>query len=1239
MFSYDSTNNTLKICKVPESEVSLGLLEYQRASFNKYITETVYKDIDYLLSCLKENLQVTQIDAEVEVCDLHVSSRAVDIKKQPPAYYSVMARLTIDNVRYPDPVEILRIPAMDDDGILNLDGKRRVLLMQLVAAERISYAADKRTISVTTPKRNITILMDGKSDILVKYGSNTKIPFHKLLRAYNAIEHVYPDISTIYSAPAILSAFAADALMADESIVDEMGKLNVYNTYSGVDYSLGKTRDALNTVLSLDRAKGRILSRPVGTYGKGTRVDDAVLKYAYTHGINEIYVQAVPDIVGYSVAQNFRLTDIPAGTRNNDRLRAALPQYAEFSSIPEYAVTELYFTAKETLTAEDINLFVDVGLPFLNCKRPGSRPITVTFEEEVIGNYTVRLGDVFGANIPNGRSHDEWVYYYNNPTYQPTDSDNLNTHDLAALYSLCAFINTHPEENYLLDKDFGLLKRVDAADEIFSKSLRAVIPQFVKRYKTAMQRKLQANLVPASSFIGLTDMWIKHMRDSLYLDNADTLNPIASVAQTNFIVSNLPGEVPEKMRLLSMGYYGRICPYETPAGKKIGITNTRAIGAKIEDGILLTPYRRLIKNSSGAIVSVSPNITYMDAQQEAHYRIGDLLSLQQKDGQYLNNKVMARVPAANNQVTVESVDAFSLEYVNAFCEQHLSPTAALVPFAGSNDASRVSYATHMLKQSILVQGNQVPRVYTSMYRQCFEHSNTYVIRAKKDGFVCSIPIGMLQLTYDDGTEEDIPIKETSVTGHTINFLNFHVKEGDHFKKGDILVDSAIAKEGIYSPGVNLFVAYLADGYNYEDAIELSEHAANQFISISSETVTAQVSRQGNESIRAGREYYYHYIPENGVIANISKQNRSDSRAVSTDVIRSGRHSGILYQIERNLDERRAVEYRAHLLSFNRLRTGDKLAGRHSNKGTVSIVKKNSEMPCFMNGRPIDILLNPCGVPSRMNIGQNFEAFLGFVATLLDIHIESNSFNGATKGDIKLLMQYVWDLANNENATTVCSKYPMLPKELHDRAKMKHASIREWAGCFNPDGTAFLWNPETGKCLENPATIGVAYILKLKHEVNGKLHARAGMLEEEYSQISKQPTEGASAGGGQRMGEMELCALAAYGATDLLDETLNASSDNVIQRIDSTLNMLGLPELQTRQASVPHSVEMFRYLLEALGIKLSDDEGILPPCDADASDSREVLDLRGILSRKASGLKPDSSTLVDTLSKSFKEAFK
>ena len=820
MFSYDDKSRVLKIQKIPEPEMEMNLVEYQKQSYEQFLSKTVTTDLDDLVTVMQDSLPVSAVEGKFCVKGLQRSGYQREVKKQTSRYYSVRAIFKIDGVQYPPGVdspedygaiEVLRIPHMDDDAILNVDGARRILLMQLVAAERVSYDAAKKTVSVTTPRRNISVIFGGSRDVVIKYGKK-KIEMHKLLRALNAREKIYPNLSTLFTSPYIMSAFASSEYVTDVAIADMVNKYRILDTYAGVDYELGSTRGALNEALSLDRAKGRVLSRPAGELPAGSVVDEEALRYLRKNLINEIYVQDLPDIVGYTLLESVYIDKVPAGTHNNDLLRELIPRFTNHTIIPEdCSGLGLLLERGTSLRQEDIQLLYDVGRRSVHCSRlaSGRNGIYATFEEEIIGNCTVRLGDVLGTNIPEGREYDEWIYYYGNKELNPTDCSHLNTHDLAALYSLCTSLRKHPDESFLLDKDAGLLKKVLAANEIFSNSLREVIPQFVRRCRNGMVAGIRGYKLNDSHFYGLTKDWISYMRERGYLDIASTVNPIATISQANrLIMGNQAKEVQDKMRLLYTSYYGRICPYETPSGLKLGITTTKAIGAKVKDGILTTPYRRVLKGSDGRIQGISDTLEYMDAQEEARYRIGDILSLvRREDGSYNDaDKVMARIPAPNNQVTIESIDARDLEYVNAFCEQTLSPTAALIPFAGANDSVRVTYATNMLKQSILVQGGQVPRVFTSMYRKCFDHSNTYVIRAKKDGYVDQIPVGKLELNYMDGTFETIDISETLVTGQSVNFLNFRVKEGDHFRKGDVLVDSAMAKEGIYSPGVNLFAA-------------------------------------------------------------------------------------------------------------------------------------------------------------------------------------------------------------------------------------------------------------------------------------------------------------------------------------------------------------------------------------------------------------------------------------------------
>lgn len=1250
MFSYDSTTRILKVQKVEEQPIDLSLLEHQQASYQRYLEQTLFEDLDYLLQSLRDKLQVSELKGEFRVLPPYTAGYKSDIKRQSPSYIPVVAKFVIDGMQFPahagssgeDWIELLRIPYMDASGVLNINGGRRVISMQLKAAEHLSYDDAKHRISVTLPRRNISISIDGQGDIRIKH-NGTNVDFHRVVCAYNMSVGAYENPTDVFASAFILAAFASDKkastpLAISKPVID----LGVLKAYASPEYALGRTRGALNEALSLKRALGRTLSRPVGSYEAGMRVDAELLRYAHTHAINTLYVEALPDIVGYKLIYGVALNHIPAGTTNNELLRAFLPQYADYSVIPRDCQSIIWLPVDKALTPELILLLKECKVGCVYCRKGTGAEIEAHFEEEVLGNFTAILGDIYGSNIPEGRAYDEWVYLYNNPTYEALDNDHLNCHDMMALYSLCAFIRKNPEENFLLDKDAGLLKRVCAANELFSETLRDSVTQFVQRYKRSISIGITQGALEQRHFYGLTVMWLRSLREKNYLALADTTNPVATLSQLNHLEAGLRSKkVPVKMRLLSMGYYGRICPYETPSGQKLGIVNTRAIGSIVEEGILKTPYRRVLKDSTGAVTGISSTPVYMDVQEEAVYRIGDLLSLtKDATGKYINTKVMARIPAPNNQVTVESVDLYSLDYVNAHSEQHLSLTSAMIPFACADDAVRVTYATNMLKQSILLQNSEAPRVITSAYTTCFSQNPDYVLYARADGRVDEIRPGKLLLTYTTQAgedEEDIILQETLILDKSINFLNFHVREGESFKKGDLLVDSAAVKHGIYAPGTNLLVAYLANGYNYEDAISISATAADKLTSVEVETVTRRVQRRDHTSVRIGRDHYFQYIPEHGVLGNLSSQDMRDQRQCYIEPMRSGRHAGLLLQIERNLQETKCAEYRAHLLAWNRARTGDKLAGRHSNKGTVSIVQEDSLMPCFANGQPVEVLLNQCGVPSRMNIGQLFEAYLGFIATLLDIYVESNAFNGATRDDIKLLMRYVWELANSPNPDEVFRKFPMLPMSLHDQARHRHSAIRDWEGCFTPDGMAQLWDPATGKYLASPVTFGVAHILKLEHQVSHKLHARSGPLEEDYSQITKQPTEGAAHGGGQRMGEMELCALAAYGAKKFLHETCNGTSDNVRARGNTLIDALGLEEPPYSSDDLPHSVEMFKYYLEALGLRVEENEGIYPADSLDAAAERVLPDIRHMLANQSNVVQPvtDVSSLFTTLMEVYK----
>jgi DNA-directed RNA polymerase subunit beta len=287
-----------------------------------------------------------------------------------------------------------------------------------------------------------------------------------------------------------------------------------------------------------------------------------------------------------------------------------------------------------------------------------------------------------------------------------------------------------------------------------------------------------------------------------------------------------------------------------------------------------------------------------------------------------------------------------------------------------------------------------------------------------------------------------------------------------------------------------------------------------------------------------------------------------------------------------------------VLGFNKLKAGDKMSGRHGNKGVVSKVLPDSKAPQLMNGRTVEIILNPCGVPSRMNVGQINDTHLGLVAEVLNVYIESDAFNGATTEDIKYLMRYTWTLANTpqigDNIThiynksvfdQVCNAFDKLPKAFHEDVWNNIENIIDWRDVFDPDGSATLYDPETDTFFDGKCTIGFPMYNKLMQEADEKINSRAGMLEEDYARTSSQPQKGASSAKGQRMAEMELMALAAMGCSNFIDEILNEKSDNTGRRTNAHLKQLGLDERVEDDSCYSRSVENLIYLLEGCGVKV------------------------------------------------------
>lgn len=1304
MYKYE--NGVLKIQKVEVPKLEVNIMSDLQESYRTYIEKTIYEDMEYLVDELKSYVGMSNLGLNVRVGSLQKQTYMKTQVKNGKYYYPVLGTFTLNDKPVSPEWEILRIPYMDDYGKINVDGSSKVVLSVLRTAEDISYNMKSNMFNIAMPYANIRIYGSSKW-IKMAYG-RYRYSMYEILAAmlYKAkdptkLSEIFTntyvtnalritDADALRSYSYVFSAFTDDDL---EDNAEEKGKRSklsdVISRLDSVQYKLGRTREALNETLTLDRAIGCTLSRDVLSYKAGSLVTADMVKDFKANRINCINVQndLVPEGYAYADDAPIIITSIPKGTKNCTLLRKKLPQFVSEAVIPEdtdLPYEEAFIIAnRQELTKEDVELLVNCGYTSLHVTAGNSsKVLKFSFEREIVGNYTARLRELT-SNIPSNRSADEWVYYYNNPNLEPSNPEHLTCHDLIAIVSIMGQIMLTGKSS-LLDRDTSFLKKVLMINEVFSETLRTSIHEFVVKYHSSIISRIMDSS-STNPFYALSKKWVSVMNKERMLAPSDTINLSAEVSQVCHINTLLPStaEVVDEQRHLAMPFYGRICPYETPAGKKLGIVNTKAIGARIKDGLALAPYRKVLQTGDG--IRISNKITWLSVKDELGYKFGDILSLKtDKNGKYINNTVLARIPnpdVSDEPFIFKNIKAFDLAggYVTAVPEQFLSPTAALIPFASCDDPVRISYGLSQIRQTVYEVNSQKPRVRTSMYKEIFSYSDSekyimpcdgtivsinnmraviksndgkditvnmqgsghmgrldatvelhvkagdvvsegvciaeahkypqpFVVRAPYDGIIKSV--GDNKITIERKTEntsrwanlencDDITLSNGRIMGQSAVFLNIHVSEGDVVRKGQILADTCASRDGIYSPSRHPLVAYGCVGYNYEDGICATERASVNYTSIIAHGINERLSKRHYHYMRANSINGFKYCaPDDKIGEIVLRETLADEKGYTKAIRATGKAHGIPFEVNTLDDDAFSRTYRYNVLGFNKLQAGDKMSGRHGNKGVVSKVLKDSEAPQLMNGKTIEFILNPCGVPSRMNLGQILDAHLGLVAEILDIYIESDSFNGATTDDIKYLMRYTWTLANTpgigDNVTkqydrarfdAVCAAFSELPKELHEDVWNNIDRIIDWRGAFNPDGSARLYDPQTDTYFTGDTLIGYVDFNKLMQEADEKINSRAGMLEEDYARTTSQPQKGMTSAKGQRMAEMELMALAAMGTSSFISEILNEKSDNTGRRVNAHLRQLGLSQSVAPESCYSRSVENLMYLLEAMGVKL------------------------------------------------------
>ncbi len=710
---------------------------------------------------------------------------------------------------------------------------------------------------------------------------------------------------------------------------------------------------------------------------------------------------------------------------------------------------------------------------------------------------------------------------------------------------------------------------------------------------------------------------------------------------SQFMDQNNPlGELTHKRRLSALGpgglsrdragfevrdvhytHYGRMCPIETPEGPNIGLINSLASYARVNDyGFVEAPYRK-VDMSDPANPRVTDEVEYLTADEEDNYHVAQANTPLDEEGHFKRKTVSGRYKDETSEYPKTM-----FEYMDVSPRMVFSVATALIPFLENDDANRALMGSNMQRQAVPLLTTEAPAVGTGMEKKAAVDSGVCVV-ARKAGTVDFVDSKLIQMTYDDGDKEEFHLIKFQRSNQS-NCYNQRpiVFKGDHVEAGQVIADGPSTYQGELGLGKNPLIGFMTwEGYNYEDAVLLSERLVRDDVftsvhieeyeaearetKLGPEEITRDVPGVGDDAlkdlddrgiIRIGAEVRAGDILVGKVTPKGETELTAEERllrAIFGEKAREVRDTslkvphgeyGIVVDAKvftrDNGDElspgvNQAV--RIYIAQKSKISVGDKMAGRHGNKGVVSRVLPIEDMPYLPNGRPLDIVLNPLGVPSRMNIGQVLEIHLSLAAKALGFNIATPIFDGANEIDIQDTLELANDYVNSTWEEFEAKYKDIVHPEIMTYLYENRDHRELWKGVpIKSDGKVQLRDGRTGQKFDSPTTIGHMHYLKLHHLVDDKIHARS---TGPYSLVTQQPLGGKAQFGGQRFGEMEVWALEAYGAAYTLQEILTVKSDDVIGRVktyEAIIKGDNIPD-----PGVPESFKVLLKELQSLGLDI------------------------------------------------------
>ena len=1134
-----------------------NLVEIQTNSYEWFKTEgikEVFNDV-YPISNFNETLTLEFVD-----CRFDEPKYSVDEAKDRDANYSAPIRATLRLVNNgtgeikENEVFMGDFPLMTDSGTFIINGAERVIVSQLVRSPGAYFAdaMDKSGKTVFTgsviPSRGTWLEFenDAKDVLNVRIDRTRKIPGTILLRALGLSSD--EDIIEVLGD----HEFIRNTLAKDPTHNTDEALIEIYNKLRPGEPA---TLEGANTLLfaKFFDAKRYDLAR-AGRFKLGKKLSllDRIT--------NRVLAQDVKDIDGNIVMEEGTLL-------TKDKVDLLAPVFAAGAHCIDVKTNELM---KSHGRVQVIEVYVDESK---------SKKMKVVGTDLSLDCKFVTISDMLAA------------YSYMLNLVDIYDSLDLASDDRVNLMSRIGLLD---------DIDHLGNRRVRSVGELIQNQFRIGLSRMERVVKERMSLSEVDSVTPQSltNIRPLTAAMKEFFSSSQLSQFMDQINPLAELTNKRRLSALGPGGLSRdragyEVRDVHPSHYGRICPIETPEGPNIGLISTLASYAKINKyGFIETPYRKV----NNSIINES-DVRYLTADEEKNYIIAQAKVQIGEDGRILDEQVIARHLGENIMAKPEEVD-----FIDISPKQIVSVATSCIPFLENDDATRALMGANMQRQAVPLLNPHTPFVGTGMEYQAARDSGAAVV-AKKEGLVTYVDAKKIIVEEDTGPHKYRLTKfAISNAGTCINHRPI-VKVGDKVLKGQILADGPSMEQGELALGQNVLVGFMTwNGYNYEDAVIMSERLVKEDVytsihieeysiecrdtKLGPEEITRDIPNVGEEArknlnsegiIMIGAE-----VKEGDILvgkvtpkgqAELSAEEKlllaifgEKSREVKDNSLRVPHGgAGIVHDIK--VFERKKGDelqpgvnkvVKVYIVQKRKISEGDKMAGRHGNKGVISKILPIEDMPHLEDGTVLDIMLNPLGVPSRMNIGQVLELHLGYAARELGMYFATPAFDGINAKDLEDIMK--------EAGMPVDGKQPVI-------------------------------SGRTGEYFDSKVSVGIMYMIKLAHMVDDKLHARS---VGPYSLVTQQPLGGKAQNGGQRFGEMEVWALEAYGAAYTLREILTVKSDDVVGRVktyEAIVKGQKLPE-----PGLPESFRVLKKELQALALDIQ-----MLDADGHELDERKIED--------------------------------